>query len=175
MDFMTADLCDRYETLLGDSLRVAAPVFRHFGGQPRFHGQITTLKLFEDNSLVRETLGTAGLGRVLVVDGGGSLRCALLGDQLALLAEKHGWSGIVINGCIRDSVAINHTQIGVRALAIHPQKSVKRGQGERDLPVTFAGVCFRPGDWLYADEDGLLVSTSPLSHPDSSSEPSLRK
>lgn len=162
MDFQTADLCDRHEALLGKELRVAAPIFRCFGGQPKFSGIVVTLKLFEDNSLVRDTLGTPGHGKVLVVDGGASLRCALLGDQLAALAEQHSWSGIVINGCIRDSVAINHSQIGVRALATHPQKSVKRGVGERDLPVTFAGITFHPGEWLYADEDGLLVSTQAL-------------
>lgn len=162
MDFQTADLCDRHEALLGEQLRVVAPIFRSFGGQPKFSGSIVTLKLFEDNSLLRATLETQGHGKVIVVDGGGSLRCALLGDQLAALAEQHGWSGVVINGCIRDSVAINGTQLGVRALATHPQKSVKRGIGERDVAVSFGGVTFHPGEWLYADEDGILVCQQAL-------------
>ncbi|MBV5277330.1 ribonuclease E activity regulator RraA, partial [bacterium] len=117
-------------------------------------GQIVTLKLFEDNSLVRVAFAEEGKGKVLVIDGGGSLRCALVGDQLAILAQKNGWEGVMVYGCIRDSVDINQTDIGVRALNTHPLKSVKKGVGERDLAVTFGGVTFSPGEWLYADEDG---------------------
>lgn len=162
MSFKTPDLCDTFESELGLSLRVVAPMFQCYGGRKAFTGQIATLKLFEDNSLVREVLGEAGQGRVLVVDGGGSLRCALVGDQLAILAQKNGWAGIVVYGCIRDSADINQTDIGVRALNTHPQKSIKRGVGEKDLAVSFGGVTFNPGEWLYADEDGILVSTRNL-------------
>lgn len=158
MDFKTADLCDAHS----DDLQIVEPGFRSFGGHPRFHGEIVTLKLFEDNSLVRETLGLPGHGKVLVVDGGGSKRCALLGDLLATKAVESGWSGILVNGCIRDSAEIVSMPLGVIALATHPLKSVKKGIGEKDLPVRFAGVTFRPGDYLYADEDGVILSSTPL-------------
>lgn len=162
MSFKTPDLCDQFESALGNTLHVVAPMFQSYGARPSFSGQITTLKLFEDNTLVRDVLGTPGQGKVLVIDGGGSLRCALLGDQLALLGEKNGWEGVVVYGCIRDSVDINQTQLGVRAITTHPQKSVKRGVGERDLHVSFGGVTFKPGEWLYADQDGILVSSHKL-------------
>ncbi len=163
MEFQTTDLCDAHEDALANGrLQVVEPIFRHFGGRHRFAGSITTLKLFEDNSLVRATLDTPGDGRVLVVDGGGSLRCALLGDQLAELAVRNSWAGVVIWGCIRDSRVIGTLELGVVALATHPQKSLKKGIGERDLEVRFAGVRFRPGSWLYADEDGVIVADTPL-------------
>lgn len=162
MTFKTPDLCDQHEDCLGKTLRVVAPMFRAYGARGSFSGEIVTLKLFEDNTLVREVLGEAGNGKVLVVDGGGSLRCALVGDQLAVLAQKNGWEGIVVYGCIRDSGDINQIDIGVRALNTHPQKSIKRGVGERDLAVTFGGVTFHPGEYLHADEDGVLVSAMPL-------------
>ena len=158
MDFKTTDLCDDHS----DHLQIAEPVFGDYGGRIAFGGPITTLKVFEDNSLVREALEQPGEGRVLVVDGGGSLRCALLGDQLAELGESNGWAGVVVNGCIRDSADIGEINIGVKALATHPLKSVKRGVGERDVPVRFAGVQFTPGHILYADEDGLIVSETAL-------------
>lgn len=162
MSFKTPDLCDEYETELGKTLRVVAPMFQRYGARASFSGQIVTLKIFEDNTLVREVLGEPGQGKVLVVDGGGSLRCALVGDQLAILAQKNGWEGIVVYGCIRDSADINQLDIGVRALNTHPQKSVKRGVGERNLAVTFGGVTFHADEWLYADEDGVLVSSNKL-------------
>lgn len=162
MSFKTPDLCDAFESHLGDSLRVVAPMFQRYGQRNSFSGQVVTLKLFEDNSLVREAFGENGKGRVLVIDGGGSMRCALVGDQLAILAKKNGWEGVVVYGCIRDSVDINGIDIGVRALNTHPQKSIKKGAGDRNIPVTFGGVTFKPGDWLYADEDGVLVSSTPL-------------
>jgi regulator of ribonuclease activity A len=163
MIFQTADLCDQNEARLRDgSLRVAAPLLRSYGGRRSFHGPIVTLKLFEDNSLVRATLESEGAGRVLVVDGGGSLRCALLGDQLAQLGVKNGWAGVLVNGCIRDSRAIGAMDIGVLALAAHPQKSVKKGCGEADVGVSFCGINFHPGEHLYADEDGVLVSARAL-------------
>jgi len=162
MSFKTPDLCDQFESDLGGSLRVVAPMFQRYGGKTAFSGQIATLKIFEDNSLVRTALGEDGCGKVLVIDGGGSLRCALVGDQLAILAAKNGWAGIVVYGCIRDSGDINGIDLGVRALDTHPQKSIKKGVGDRDLAVTFGGVTFTPGEWLYADEDGVLVSAKPL-------------
>ena len=143
-------------------MQVALPLFRDYGGRASFYGSIATLKMFEDNSLVGETLAQPGAGRVLVVDGGGSLRRALMGDQLAERAVQNGWAGVVIYGCIRDSAAIAQMAVGVKALATCPQKTEKRGLGERDLDVAFAEVIFRPGDYLYADADGLLVADRPL-------------
>ncbi|HUS25468.1 MAG TPA: ribonuclease E activity regulator RraA [Candidatus Binatia bacterium] len=157
MTHPTTDLSDAHP-----QAQVCDPVFRDFGGQRVFHGPIKTLKVFEDNSLVRAQLEQKGEGRVLVVDGGGSKRCALLGDQLGQLAVKNGWAGILIYGCIRDSEAIGALAVGVKALAVHPRKSEKRGAGQEDVPLQFAGVTFRSGAWLYADADGILVSDKPL-------------
>jgi len=164
MNFTTPDLCDAFDGKPEFDLRVVEPMFQSFGGRDVFHGPISTLKLFEDNGLVRKALETPGSGRVLVIDGGGSLRRALLGDQLAALALKNGWTGIVVNGCIRDSRAIGGMEIGVLALDTHPQKTVKKNHGESDVAVSFGGVTFHPGEWLYADEDGVLVSTTSLHH-----------
>jgi regulator of ribonuclease activity A len=162
MTFKTPDLCDQFEADLGTTVRVVAPMFQHYGGRSSFSGAIVTLKIFEDNSLVREAFGEDGRGKVLVIDGGGSLRCALVGDQLAILAKKNGWEGVVVYGCIRDSGDINGIDIGLRALNTHPQKSIKKGAGDRDIAVTFGGVTFKPGEYLYADDDGILVSSKPL-------------
>lgn len=163
MHYQTADLLDAHEDRLADgSLRVATPLLQRFGGRASFAGRISTLRTFEDNSKVREALAEPGAGRVLVVDGAASLRCALLGDQLAELAQRNAWEGIVINGCLRDSAVIATIDIGVRALATHPQKSVKRGLGERDVPLAFAGITFIPGEWLCADEDGIIVCRDAL-------------
>ena len=158
MDLLTTDLCDAHE----GTVRVVEPMFGSFGGRSAFFGRIATLKLFEDNSLVRKVLESSGEGRVLVIDGGGSLRRALVGDQLAALGVKNGWAGIVVYGCIRDSSDINGIDIGVRALNTHPQKSIKKGAGDRNIAVTFGGVTFHPGEYLYADEDGVLVSSKTL-------------
>ncbi|MBV8667432.1 MAG: ribonuclease E activity regulator RraA [Burkholderiaceae bacterium] len=155
----TTDLCDAHEAKLADgSLCVLPPVFKAFGKRVAFHGPACTLKVFEDNALVRATLETAGQGQVLVVDGGASLRCALVGGQLGVLAEKNGWAGIVVNGCIRDSLEIAACDIGVRALALHPQRAAKKGVGERNVRVNIAGVAVSPGDWIYVDADGILIS-----------------
>ncbi|MEF8723229.1 RraA family protein [Candidatus Accumulibacter phosphatis] len=163
MSFKTADLLDDNESKAHDgSVRVVAPMFKRYGGRPAFSGQIATLKVFEDNSLVREALGEGGEGRVLVIDGGGSMRCALVGDQLAILGQRNRWQGIVVYGCIRDADDIEEIELGVRALDTHPLKSIKKGIGERDLPVSFGGVTFRPGEWIYVDGDGLVVSDEPL-------------
>jgi regulator of ribonuclease activity A len=163
MDYQTADLCDKHEERVrSGELRVLEPMLNSYGGREAFHGRIATLKLFEDNSLVRKALEAPGEGRVLVVDGGGSQRCALVGDQLAALGVKNGWAGIVVYGCIRDSVAIGEMDIGVLALDTHPLKSIKRNVGEADIPVAFAGAGFIPGHYLYADADGVLVSPTAL-------------
>lgn len=154
----TADLYDSY----GDVLQVAEPIFRHFGRQQAFSGPIATLKVFEDNTLVRANLETAGGGRVLVVDGGGSLRCALVGDLLAQLAIDNQWAGIIINGCIRDSREIDAMDIGIKALAANPAKSEKRGEGRENITIRFAGVTFTPGHYVYADADGIVVSEKEL-------------
>ena len=160
---LTTDLLDNNEALITqEQLRVIAPMFQRFGGKQSFAGEIVTLKLFEDNSLVRAVLGEPGTGKVLVIDGGGSLRCALLGDQLAEMAVKNGWEGVVVYGCIRDSAVINTLPLGVRALNTHPQKTVKKNVGEKNVNVTFGGVTLKPGEWLCADEDGVIVSTKPL-------------
>ena len=158
MNFATADLYDAHE----ERLQVALPLFRDYGGRRRFCGPISTVKAFEDNTLVRAALEEPGEGRVLVVDGGGSLRCAMVGDNLAQLGIDNGWSGIVVHGCIRDSGPIGEMEIGVKAMATNPRKSVKRGEGQRDIPVRFAEVLFEPGHWLYADEDGIVVSEMEL-------------
>ena len=160
--YPTADLCDRYD----DQLQVCPPLLRHYGGRRNFHGQLITVKCFEDNSRVRETLAEAGHNKVLVVDGGGSLRCALLGDQLAEMALNNGWNGIVVNGCIRDSAQIASMDLGVMALATHPRKSIKLGHGQLDLPLHFAGVIFTPGHHLYCDADGLVLAERPLALED---------
>lgn len=158
MNFLTTDLYDANE----GRVAVVEPMFRAYGGRARFAGQVVTLKVYEDNTRVREVLAEPGQGRILVVDGGGSRRCALLGDQIAELAVKNGWEGVVIYGCIRDSVAINALDIGVRALDTNPKKTVKRNEGQRDLVLAFGAVEFVPGHWLYVDEDGLLLSATPL-------------
>jgi regulator of ribonuclease activity A len=149
----TTDLCDAYP-----GIQVCAPVLQVFGGRIAFSGPIATLKVFEDNSLVREAVGTSGEGRVLVVDGGGSLRCSLLGGNLAVAAATNGWAGVVVNGCVRDVDELAAQPIGVRALAVFPRKS-ERGlhSGQSGLPVIFAGVTFREGEWLCADRDGVVV------------------
>lgn len=159
--YLTPDLCDAYP----DLIRVLEPMFSNFGGRDSFGGQIVTLKCFEDNSKVRELVEQPGAGKVLVVDGGGSLRRALLGDMLADKAAKNGWEGLLIYGCVRDVDVLAQTDVGVQALASHPLKTDKRGIGEVDVPVTFAGVTFRPGEYLYADNNGVIVSTTPLEMP----------
>jgi regulator of ribonuclease activity A len=158
MDFKTEDLCDEFE----QSVRVAEPLLRDYGGSTSFYGSLITVKVFEDNVLVREALETDGQGRVLVVDGGGSTRCALLGDRLAQLAHENGWAGIVVDGCIRDSDEISRIPVGVKARHAVPKKSTKRGIGERNVPVRFAGLTFTPGHYLYADQDGIVVADRDL-------------
>lgn len=163
MNFATTDLCDAHEDLIiKGRLRVAAPIFKAYGALPLFSGKAVTLKVFEDNSWVRTILDEPGQGRVLVIDGGGSLRCALVGGNLGVLAEKNGWAGIWVNGCVRDTRELIQANVGIAALAVHPQKSVKRDVGQRDLVINMAGVTVNPGDSVYVDHDGILVSDTPL-------------
>jgi len=158
MDIRTADLCDEFS----DELEICEPLFGDYGGELRFSGPIATIKCFEDNSLVRDLVGERGEGRVLVIDAGGSKRCAVVGDMLGRKAVDNGWNGIVVYGCIRDSFALATLPIGIKALGAHPLKTEKRGEGQRDLVVRFAGVTFHPGDWLYADDDGIIVARRQL-------------
>ena len=154
----TADLFDRF----GDRIQVVEPVFRDFGARKNFSGPIATVKVFEDNTLVRAELETPGENRVLVVDGGGSLRCALVGDLLAQLAIDNNWAGLVLFGCIRDSAVINGMDIGIKALNTSPAKSAKRGEGQRNICVRFASTTFAPGAFIYADEDGIVIADREL-------------
>ena len=158
MIFKTADLCD----LHGDELKVALPIFNDYGGKKAFFGSIATVKAYEDNSLVRKALEESGEGRVLVVDGDQSLRCALLGDMLAKLGLENGWSGVIISGCIRDVDVISKINFGVKALNSNPRKSLKKGAGDRDLAVNIAGIEFNVGEYVYADTDGVVVSKKKL-------------
>jgi regulator of ribonuclease activity A len=158
MEFSTTDLCDEFS----DEIDVCGLALRDFGGKQAFAGPIATIKCFEDNSRVRELVAERGDGRVLVVDAGGSQRRAVLGDLLAKQAVDNGWSGIVIHGCIRDSTAIARMPFGVKALSTCPMRTEKRGEGQRDLTVRFGDATFRPGEWLYADSDGVIVARRAL-------------
>lgn len=160
MAFRTPDLCDQYADT--HHLQIAEPMFRSFGGKSSFSGRVTTLKVFEDNVLIRKTLEEKVEDGVLVIDGGGSHRCALLGGNLAKLACNNGWQGIIVYGCIRDSVEVNRLPIGILALHTHPLKSHKRSTGDRDMLITVAGVNFKTGYYVYADEDGIVVSDDKL-------------
>lgn len=158
MSFATADLYDEYE----EQLKIASPMFKSYGARKSFSGEISTVKVFEDNSLVRAALEEDGDGKVLIVDGDASMRCALLGDMLAELGINNGWQGIIIHGCIRDSAVIADMDIGVMALNTNPRKSVKRGQGERDVSLSFADITINPGEYVYADADGVVISNNKL-------------
>lgn len=160
--FATCDLCDAHEEDTSGGFRVLPPVFRDFGVARRFSGRVATVRCLEDNSRVREAVNTPGEGRVLVVDGGGSVRRALVGGNLASAAAKNGWAGIVVDGAVRDLAELAAAGIPVKALALMPLRSVKRGEGHAGLPVEIQGVWVRPGDWLYADEDGIVVSAVAL-------------
>lgn len=161
-DFNTCDFCDAHEADTSGSFRVLAPVFRDFGATNRFAGQVATIRAIEDNSRVREAVNSPGEGRVLVIDGSGSVRRALVGGVLAAAAAKNGWAGILVYGAVRDAQELRDAGIPIKALALMPLRSVKRGEGQRDLDVEIAGTWVRPGDWLYADEDGVVVSAACL-------------
>lgn len=152
MRVATADLSDAHP-----GAAIAESGLVDFGGREAFSGFIRTVRCFEDNSLVRMVLEGQGDGAVLVVDGGGSQSCALLGDRLGALAIVNGWAGVIVNGCVRDSAELRRMELGVRALAAHPRRSLKRGDGDQDVPVSFLGVDFVPGYWVYVDSDGVLV------------------
>ncbi|RRR65885.1 MAG: RraA family protein [Candidatus Viridilinea halotolerans] len=157
MKFKTTDLSDAHP-----DVQVGEPLLRHFGGRRVFGGPIATLQVFEDNALVRTALEEQGEGRVLVVDGAGSLRCALLGDQLAALAVANGWVGVVVHGCVRDSADLTQLPLGVLALAAHPRRSIKRGEGVHGGTLHIAGLTLTPGLFLYADDDGIVVAEHAL-------------
>jgi len=159
-DFATCDLCDAHKT--DDTLRVLPPVFHSYGGRSHFCGPVATVKCFEDNTFVKAAVESPGHGRVLVVDGGGSLRRALVGGNLAAAAVKNGWAGLVIDGCVRDKAELAACELGVRALALMPMPPVRRNEGQADVTVVVQGVPMRPGDWLYADDDGIVVATKDL-------------
>jgi regulator of ribonuclease activity A len=158
MEYPTADLSDKYPEVV----RVADPLFKSYGAKTSFGGQIETVKVFEDNVLVKEMLSQPGHGQVLVIDGGGSLRCALIGDMIAKSAADNGWEGIIVYGCIRDVATIATISIGIKALNTHPLKSIKHGHGHKQSPVSFAGVTFHPKHYVYSDADGVIVSEIPL-------------
>ncbi|MSR99876.1 RraA family protein [Arthrobacter sp. BL-252-APC-1A] len=153
MEKSTADLYDEH----GEALASVSLQFQDLGGRTRFTGPVRTIRCHEDNGLVKSTLNSPGNGSVLVVDGGGSLNTALMGDMIAESAVANGWAGVVIHGPIRDRGAVAKLPLGVKALGSNPRKSAKDSVGEVDVPVEFGGVTFRPGAVLYADEDGILV------------------
>ena len=162
--FVTCDLLDDHPDL---ELQVLTPCldgkfFKSYGARKTFGGQVVTVKCFEDNSRVKELLATDGTGKVLVVDGCASMRCALMGDLIADSAVKNHWNGVIIYGCIRDVDAIAELNLGVQALASIPQKSNRKGLGEVDVPLYFGGVTFTPGEYVYADNNGIVLSKSSL-------------
>ncbi|MGD2129021.1 MAG: ribonuclease E activity regulator RraA [Lysobacterales bacterium] len=158
MSLSVPDICDQFP----DEIDVLDPIFTNYGGKQRFSGEIVTIRCFEDNSLVGEAVRTEGKGRVIAVDGGGSMRFALLGDLLAEKARENGWQGLVINGCVRDVEILRDIDVGIKALACFPVKTEKRGEGQRDVGVSFAGVRIEPGQYLYADANGIVVAERDL-------------
>lgn len=153
------DLADDHAT----KIRLLQPIFRDFGSVRQFAGPVTTVRCREDNALLKSLLGSEGQGRVIVVDGDGSLDRALFGDNLGSMLLKNGWAGIVIHGAVRDVEHLKNMPIAVRAIGVCPIPPRKEGLGERDVVVTIAGTSISPGDWLYADENGAIISAEPLS------------
>jgi len=160
-DFATCDLCDAHKSDIDGAFRVLPPVFHDYGQRRKFCGPVVTVKCFEDNTPVKAAVESPGRGRVLVVDGGGSLRRALLGGNLGAAAAKNGWAGVVIDGAVRDTAELAACDTGIRALALMPLPTERKAPGQRDVPVQIQGVWVRPADWLYADADGIVVMTSP--------------
>ena len=158
MNFSTPDICDDF---LAD-LQILEPLFSEYGNSEQFSGEVVTIKCFEDNTLLKKMLGTDGAGKVMVVDGGGSIRRALLGDMLAAMAVDNGWQGVLINGCVRDVEILKTINLGIRALNCHPLRSDKRNEGQLNVAVTFAGADIKPGQYLYADENGIVVANAKL-------------
>ena len=161
-DFSTCDFCDMHLNDDSGRFRVLPPVFRSFGGHRKFAGRVATVQCLDDNSLVRATLVTPGEGRVLVVDGGGSLRRALVGGNVAASAAKNGWAGVLVYGCVRDVAELGAVATGLYALALNPMPTRKQNQGLSNVAVQIANIPISPGDWLYADEDGIVVSDREL-------------
>ena len=151
--------CDLYDEHLASARVLTIPLI-NFGGVSEFCGTAVTVKCFEDNSQIRELVAMAGKGRVLVVDGGGSLRCALVGDVLAGEAQRNGWSGVIVHGCVRDKAALRELGLGVMALGVTPRKSVRRGEGQRGIPIQLGDVWCHPGDVVYGDDDGVVLLDS---------------
>lgn len=161
--FSTCDFCDAHKDNHSGDFRVLPPVFHDYGGRSTFAGPLVTVKCHEDNSLVKQILEQElGLGRVLLVDGAGALARSLLGGKIAAAAARQGWAGVVVNGAVRDAAELRATDLGVRALALTPMPTSRAGQGQRDVPLILQGVCVRPGEWLYADADGMVITGSPL-------------
>nr|WP_315490095.1 ribonuclease E activity regulator RraA [uncultured Rhodoferax sp.] len=168
--FATCDLCDAHKGDVTGDFRVLPPVFRDFGAVQKFAGPVVTVKCFEDNTLVKAAVDSPGyldtpqgrVAKVLVVDGGGSLRKALLGGNLGAAAARNGWAGVVIDGCVRDTAELVTQAVGIRALAAMPMPTEKRQQGQADVAVQVQGIWVHPGDWLYADEDGIVVAAKAL-------------
>ena len=158
MNHLTADLIDAH----GDKLQSYELQFRQYGGRRIFHGPVRTIKTLEDNALVKQLLSGPGHGAVLVIDGGGSLRTALLGDMIAGAAQKNGWAGVILHGAVRDTLALARLDLGVKALGSNPRKSAKQGTGAVDVPVSLGGVTFSPGAWVYSDDDGIVLSAGQL-------------
>lgn len=157
----TCDLCDRHKASTDGSFRVLPPVFREFGGRAAFAGRVVTVKCFEDNTSVKALLEGPGEGRVLVVDGAGSLRRALIGGNIGAAAARNGWAGVVVDGCVRDVAELAACDVGIRALAAMPLPTDRRQAGLVDVPVQVQGVWVRPGDWLCADADGIVILPEP--------------
>jgi regulator of ribonuclease activity A len=158
----TCDLCDLHKTTTDASFRVLPPVYTSYGAHTRFAGQVSTVRCLEDNSRIKDAVNAPGLGRVLVVDGGGSLRRSLLGGMLAEAAAKNGWAGLLIHGAVRDKAELAASAVGIRALALIPMPTDRQDQGQRDVPVQLGDTWIRPGDWLVADEDGIVVTDQPI-------------
>lgn len=170
LDFATCDLCDLHKGDFPHDFRVLPPLFHDYGGIRKFCGPVQTVKCFEDNSLVKAAVDSPGwvqtaqgrVAKVLVVDGGASLRHALLGGNLGAAAARNGWAGVVINGCVRDAAELRVHQVGIRALALVPLATEKRNEGQSNVTLLVQGVRIVPGDWLYADEDGMVLGSRPL-------------
>ncbi len=162
LSFSTCDFCDAHKADDSGRFRVLAPVFKDFGGRTSFHGQVLTVKCYQDNSHVKRAVESEGQGRVLVVDGAASLQRALLGGNLAAAAFHNGWAGVVVDGCVRDLAEISVLPFGIRALALNPMPTLRSDQGQTGIAVSIQGTVVHTGDWLYADADGMVVSPHPL-------------
>lgn len=162
ISFSTCDFCDAHKTDHSGNFRVVAPVFKDFGGRSVFYGQVLTVKCYQDNSHVKLAVESEGVGRILVVDGAGSLQRALLGGNLAAAAARNGWAGVVVDGCVRDLAEISVLPIGIRALALNPMPTLRADQGQTGGTVLIQGTVVHTGEWLYADADGMVISRDPI-------------